>query len=224
MLHLGSIRGTPIGVDFNFLILIVLFVAMNYNAQLGIHYALLWIPVLFLSVLIHELAHAAAFGILGFGSSRIVLTGMGGVTYNDSRNIRPWQDVLISLAGPISSFGLMFLGMFLMNTRIGQTDKMLVAFLPLMVAANFFWGLFNLIPLHPLDGGHATRSFFRMFLNERRAFTVATWVGLIAGAGVVAYALMPPRPSIFLALYVAFFMYMAWQKWQDFRQSGIPRD
>ncbi len=222
MLHLGSIRGTPIDVDFNFMILIVFFVAMNYNAQLGIHYALLWIPVLFVSVLVHEIAHAAFFGLLGFGSSHIVLNGMGGVTYNDSRNVRPWQDVLISIAGPFSSFGLMFLAAFAQQTRIGQTDKFLSALLPLMIAANLFWGMFNLIPLHPLDGGHATRSFFRMFLKERQAFTVATWVGIVVGAGVVVYALM--GRSIFLALYVAFFIYMAWQRWQDFRQSGIPRD
>ncbi|HEX7829375.1 MAG TPA: M50 family metallopeptidase [Thermoanaerobaculia bacterium] len=222
MLHLGSIRGTPIDVDFNFVILVVFFVAMNYNDQLGIHYALLWVPILFISVLVHEIAHAAAFALFGFGSSHIVLTGMGGVTYNDSRNVRPWQDVLISVAGPIASFALLFLTWWFMSTRIGSTDKMLVALLPRMAVANLYWGIFNLIPLSPLDGGHATRSFFRMFLDERRAFAIATWIGLIVGALVVVFGIK--TQNYFLALYIAFFMYMAWQRWQDFRQSGIPGD
>jgi Zn-dependent protease len=222
MLHLGSIGGTSIDVDFNFIILIVFFVVMNYQPEAGIQYALIWIPILFVSVLVHEIAHAAAFGLFGFGSSHIVLTGMGGVTYNDSRNVRPWQDVLISIAGPVSSFILMFAAAWLAMTRIGGSDKMLVALLPRMQAANFFWGAFNLIPLNPLDGGHATRSFFRMFLPERSAFIIATWVGIVVGLGVIAFFLIGRQ--IFLSLYIAFFIYMAWQRWQHFRQSGIPGD
>lgn len=222
MLHLGSIRGTSMGVDFNFFILVIFFVAINYNPDLGFHFALLWVPIIFVSVLIHEIAHAAAFGALGFGPSRIVLTGMGGVTFNDSRDVRPWQDVVISIAGPASSFVLMFAAAYFRGTELGQTDRMLAELLPRMVLANFFWGMFNLIPLHPLDGGHATRSFFRMFLDERRSFTIATWIGLIAGAGVIAWAIS--NRMFFLGIYVAFFMYMAWQRWAQFRQSGIPGD
>jgi Zn-dependent protease len=222
MLRLGSIRGTPIDVDFNFVILVVFFVAMNYNEKIGIHYALLWIPILFISVLVHEIAHAAAFGLFGFGSSHIVLTGMGGVTYNDSRNVRPFQDVLISIAGPVSSFALMFLTGWFMTTGIGSTDKMLVELLPRLARANLYWGIFNLIPLSPLDGGHATRSFFRMFLDERRSFAIATWIGLVVGALIVLLGIR--TQNYFLALYIAFFMYMAWRRWQDFRQSGIPGD
>ena len=60
MLHLGSLRGTSIDVEPNFIILLIFFVVMNYNPELGIHYALIWIPILFVSVLIHELAHAAS--------------------------------------------------------------------------------------------------------------------------------------------------------------------
>jgi Zn-dependent protease len=222
MLHLGSIRGTSIDVDFNFVILIVLFVAMNYNQERGLHYALLWIPVLFLSVLVHELAHAAMIGIFGFGPSHIVLTGMGGVTIN-SRRAKPWQDLLISVAGPLSSFGLMFLALWIRTgTHVGQTDKMLLAFLPLMMAANLFWGFFNLIPLAPLDGGHATRDFFRMFLNERQAFTIATWIGIVVGAGVVAYALRGKQ--FIMAFFIGWFIYLAWQRWQEFRRTGIPAD
>lgn len=222
MLHLGSIGGTSIDVDFNFVFLVLLFVVLNYNPAQGIAYALIWIPILFLSVLIHELAHAAMIGIFGFGSSQIVLTGMGGVTIN-RRRARPWQDMLISLAGPAASFGLCFLAIWISgNVGIARTDRMLLALMPRLVRANAFWGIFNLIPVPPLDGGHATRDFFRMFLNERTAFMIAIWIAIIVG-GLVAAAALYLR-QFFVGLYIAWFVYMAVQQWQYFKRHGVPGD
>lgn len=222
MLHLGSIRGTSIDVDFSFFILVFLFVVLNYQADQGIQYALIWIPILFLSVLIHELAHAGMIGVFGFGSSQIVLGGMGGVTIN-SRRAKAWQDMLISLAGPFSSFGLGLLAWWSYRTfPITHTDKMLDALVPRLIWANFAWGIFNLIPTPPLDGGHATRDFFRMFLSERTAFVIATWIAIIGGGGVAIYFFR--QRQFFVALYIAWFVYMAFQRWQEFQKYGTPQD
>ena len=223
MLHLGSIRGTSIDIEPNFIILIIFFVVMNYNPDLGIHYALLWIPVLFVSVLVHELAHAAAIGVFGFGSSHIILGGMGGVTINQ-RRARPWQDLIISVAGPASSFLLWILADWISeNVALAQTDRMLAALLPRLAAANVFWGIFNLIPVPPLDGGHATRDFFRMFLTERNAFIIAIWIAIIVGSAVALVSLLVLK-QIFISLYIAWFVYMAVQQWQYFKSHGVPGD
>ncbi|HEX8408781.1 MAG TPA: M50 family metallopeptidase [Thermoanaerobaculia bacterium] len=223
MLHLGSIRGTSIDIEPNFIILIIFFVVMNYNPELGIHYALLWIPILFVSVLIHELAHAAAIGVFGFGSSHIILGGMGGVTINQ-RRARPWQDLIISVAGPASSFLLWWLAIAIsQNVALAQTDRMLAALLPRLAAANVFWGIFNLIPVPPLDGGHATRDFFRMFLTERNAFIIAIWIAIIVGSAVALVSLLVLK-QIFISLYIAWFVYMAVQQWQYFKSHGVPGD
>ncbi|HYC89819.1 MAG TPA: site-2 protease family protein [Thermoanaerobaculia bacterium] len=222
MLHLGSIRGTTIDVDFNFGFLILLFVILNYNPAEGVHYALLWIPILFLSVLIHELAHAGMIGAFGFGSSQIILGGMGGVTIN-RRRARPWQDLFISVAGPASSFVLWWLSDWAYDhLAIARSDKMLAALLPRMAWANFAWGVFNLIPVPPLDGGHAVRDFFRTFLNERTAFVIAIWIAIVGG-GLIAALLLMAR-QWFVALYIAWFVYMAFQQWQYFRRHGVPGD
>ncbi len=221
MLHLGSIGKTSIDVDFSFIILVGLFVVINYNPQLGVHHALLWIPIVFVSVLIHELAHAGMIAALGFGASQIVLGGMGGVTINQ-RRARPWQDFLISIAGPAASFVLMFLAGYFLTTRLGQTDKMLIALLPNLRWANLAWGIFNLIPVPPLDGGHATRDFFRMFLSERSAFVIAIWIAMLVG-GAVAIVFLAAR-SFFVAFYIAWFVYLAYQQWQYFREHGVPGD
>lgn len=222
MLRLGSIGRTSIDVDLSFFILVAFFVAMNYNRDQGIQYALVWIPVLFVSVLVHELAHAAMIALLGYGSSQIILGGMGGVTINQ-RRARPWQDMLISLAGPVSSFALMFAAWWLMrNVRLVHTDAMLAALVPRMQWANGAWGIFNLIPVPPLDGGHATRDFFRMFLDERRAFAVSIWIAIVVGGAVSAFMLWAGQ--IFVAIFIAWFVYVAFQQWLHFRDRGIPGD
>ena len=222
MLRLGSIGRTSNDLEFNFLFLVLLFVFMNYNAAQGIQYALLWIPIVFVSVLVHELAHAGAIAMLGFGASQIVLTGMGGVTMN-KRRARPWQDLIISVAGPAASFALYFLCVWLLNNvRATHTDKMLAALIPLMAWANIAWGIFNLIPVPPLDGGHATRDFFRMFLTERNAFIIAIWIAIVVGAGVAVFALV--ARSFFVAVYIGWFVYMAFGQWQYFKRHGVPGD
>ena len=222
MLHLGSIGRTTIDVDFSFFILLVFFMAYGYNPDLPIQYALIWIPIIFVSVLFHELSHAAMIGLLGFGSSQIILGGMGGVTMNARRG-KPWQDLLISIAGPASNIVLMFATWwFARNVAVAQTDRMLVALLPRLIQANWWWAIFNMIPVPPLDGGHATREFFRMFLSERSAFIVAIWIAIVGGGAVVLYA--AKAGSYFMALYLGWFVYVAWQQWQYFRQHGIPGD
>ena len=222
MLNLGSIGGTTIRIDFNFIILLVFFVVLNYNAQLGVQYALIWIPILFVSVLFHELAHAGMIAAFGFGASEIVLTGMGGVTMN-RRRAKPWQDMLISLAGPVSSFALMFLCVWIYTAvPYTQQDAMLQALLPRMVSANFFWAMFNLIPIAPLDGGHAVREFLQIFLRDRTAFVIYVWIAMIVGSAVAVYFFI--GKSFFLALYIAWFVYIAWEQWQHFRRYGTPGD
>jgi Zn-dependent protease len=158
---------------------------------------------------------------LGFGASQIVLGGMGGVTINQ-RRAKPWQDFLISVAGPLSSFLMAILATVATQTALGRTDKMLVVLLPWLALANVWWGMFNLIPVPPLDGGHATRDFFRMFLNERTAFIVSIWIAMIGGAAAALYLFT--NRSFFVAFYVAWFVYLAFQQWQYFRQHGIPGD
>ncbi|GAC1438397.1 MAG: hypothetical protein NVSMB68_10120 [Thermoanaerobaculia bacterium] len=222
MIHLGSIRGTTLGVDFSFLILVTLFVASFYNPAAGIQHALLWIPVLFLSVLIHELAHAAAIGLFGYGPSEIVLGAMGGATMN-RRVAKPWHDVVISLAGPMASFALAFLiAMTFMRIPFAQRDPMMVEFLPLLVEANLWWGVFNLLPIAPLDGGHAVRNCLRMFLRERNAFRISVWVAIAAGVAVVAWAVS--RRSIVLAALISWYVFMSYQHWFYFRDHGTPGD
>ena len=222
MIHLGSIGGTTIRVDLSFLILMALFMANGYDPSRGIEYVLLWIPVLFISVLFHELAHAAMIAIFGYGASEIVLGGIGGVTINE-RRAKPWQDMLISLAGPLSSFALAYLFAFIFrNVEFARRDPMLFNLIPMLVRMNIWWAFLNILPVSPLDGGHALRNFFRTFLSEKIAFVIAVWIGIVVGVGVAVYA--GANNQIFLAILIGWFAFTNFQQWQYFREHGYPGD
>jgi Zn-dependent protease len=216
-IHLGTIFGTTIALDFSFLILIVFFVMTDIQ-QAGMRYALLWIPVLLISILVHELAHAAMIGALGFGSSSIILAGMGGATYNE-RRARPWQDLLISAAGPASSFLLAWIVTLIeANVAVASRDPFLIALLPLLAQANLWWGIFNLLPIGPLDGNGILRNFFRLFLAERPAFIISIWISMLVGLAVFILSLISRQ--IFIALLVAWYVRMSWMQWEFFRSHN----
>ena len=213
-LNLGSIFGTTITLDFSFLILIAFF---SYADSSGMPYALLWAPVLFVSILVHELAHAAAIGAFGFGPSAIVLEGIGGATFNQ-RRAKPWQDMLISAAGPLSSFALAFAVAKVPPLR----DPFFRSFIPLLTLSNLVWGVFNLIPVGPLDGASILRNFLSIFLSERLAFVISVWTSMILGA---ALALLGLRFQMyFLSLLMAWYVASSYRQWQLFRAFKGPQD
>jgi Zn-dependent protease len=203
-LRIGNLGGTTIDVDFSFLILCALFVMRDFDNHQP-QTAFLWIPVILVSLLAHELAHAGTIGLLGLGSSHIILNGMGGVTINQ-RVARPGQDVLISLAGPLASFGVA--GIVFLS---GQRNP----FLTMLLIINIYWGVFNLLPVAPMDGGNALRNLLRMFLDDRRAVRIAAATGIVTGSAFIVF--MGARGEIYIAALMGFFVYLNIQQWRAAR-------
>ncbi len=220
-IHLGSILGTTITLDFSFLFVIVLWI-LSYIQTAGVRYALLWAPVLLISILVHELAHAATIGIFGYGPSQIFLQGIGGVTINE-RRARPWQDLLISAAGPAASFLLAWsVSMIVVSVPYARHDPFLVALLPLLAQANLLWAFFNLLPVAPLDGYGILRNFLRMFLNERTSFVIAIWISMVVGGILVVISVFLRQP--FVALLLLWFIRSSYMQWQFFRSYNRTDD
>ena len=220
-MRIGSIRGTQIHVEPSFLIVVALFVILNMESAGGqFRHALLWAPLLFFSVLIHEIGHAATLGALGFGPSYIALAGFGGVTINQ-RRAEPWQDILVSIAGPICSFVLAAIAfVLLVFIPYFQGDPFFAAFLPLVIVANVFWGIFNLLPIHPLDGGNALRSLLRHFLSPRTAEVGSSWISILFSVGILGLALFAGQ--WFIAIFAAMFAHQNFQRLQMINKLQDP--
>jgi Zn-dependent protease len=164
-----------------------------------------WVGVVFVSVLMHELGHALTAMSLGSDIAAIRLYTGGGLTYHD-RALSRWREVAVSAAGPLTGF---FFGglMLAINIFIPPKSYMGQVILMDLLWVNFGWGIINLLPVPPLDGGHIARGV----LGPTRQ-RIALWLGVITAGGVVALALS--FRAIFIAFMFGMFGYQCWQALQ----------
>jgi Zn-dependent protease len=103
---------------------------------------------------LNPLRHLDPLGILALIFFRI---GWGKPVPVDSSNFRnPKRDeILVSISGPLSNFLLALLSSFALKYISGYT---LIALLSSFIQLNIFLGIFNLLPIFPLDGS-------KIFLN-----------------------------------------------------------
>lgn len=199
-----------------------------------------WVFVLFISILIHELGHAFAFRRYG-QHSQIVLHFAGGLTIPESV---PWggrwanvalsrgQEIFISLAGPVAGFlfaGLVMLaisltgGSLLITRLLGFIPLPLTAILPfgggflsalvtMLLWVNIFWGFINLMPVFPLDGGQVARNLFVQY-DPWDGVRKSLWLSVFTGALLALVGLIA-FGSIFMAF---MFGFLAFQSYQSVR-------
>ena len=140
----------------------------------------IWVSVVLISVLVHEYGHALAIRRHRI-EPEITLHWMGGSTrWRAPLPLGRIDHILISLAGP-------FAGFFLAGILYGieRVSPQLVAGMPLMaqegidmlLQVNIGWGIFNLIPILPFDGGHVLEHA----MGPKRARATAAVSMVIAG-------------------------------------------
>jgi stage IV sporulation protein FB len=200
--------GIPVRVHPLFWLLALL-VSGQWNARGGEDLLPLavWVPCVFVSIVVHELGHGLSSRVLGYEPEGIVLYSMGGYCLVPLDQQRPWQRIVVLLFGPGAGFLLLalvlgiagvfwrvnpvdVLALFVGPGNVGEALDRLptamtvrLAFLYL-VEINLLWGLLNLLPIWPLDGGRVTE----VVLGRINRFAATRWthvVGLLTG-GVLA--------------------------------------
>lgn len=143
--------GFPISIHWSFLILPIVFGAGAVSDPIQqTRFILITVIVFFISILGHELGHAFAYRSFG-GHARIMIQAMGGMAISHGSFNRK-QKIIITAAGPAFGF-MMGLVCLVILLFIPKELRYVVHFLSLMVWINFFWSIFNLLPIVPLDGG-----------------------------------------------------------------------
>src|SRR5215510_2292131 len=169
---------------------------------------LLQLPALLVAVTVHELAHAVVADRLGDPTARrlgritlnplphidplgaicLVLAGFGWAkpVPVDARNFsHPVRDMFwVAVAGPIANFLAAFVAVVLYLTLrpSGAVPGPVLAALGAVFVLNLALGIFNLIPLPPLDGGH-----FLPYLMPRAA---AGLLGMLERYGMLILLLL----------------------------------
>lgn len=143
-----------------------------------------WVVLVFVSVLFHELGHALAFRAFGYPST-IQLVLFGGVTTPETDRPLSWgKDVVTTLAGP--AFGVS-LGLFCLWLGTRATGPLAAYALGIGALTNLFWAVFNLLPVLPMDGGRVSRAVLGRIFG--RSGEVAAYVLGVLVCATVAYAL-----------------------------------
>jgi Zn-dependent protease len=164
----------------------------------------------FIALLVHELGHAVAYRIFGRESS-ITLTHFGGYVApfenwaRTSRPMTPWRDVFVSAAGPGAGFllggailvavvaagrgtvvDLLFFAVRIPGEPLPARAALMVI---VLLFATFGWGLMNLVPCWPLDGGRIAERLLVM-RDRRDGARQAVILAIIAALGMIVWALL----------------------------------
>jgi Zn-dependent protease len=156
----GSISGIDIQLHWSFILLLVFLLILSP------YLFLIWV-LLFVCVLLHELAHSITSKRNGITVKKIVLYPFGGGSIIDFEKVNPRLEFRISIVGPIVS---LLLGVLFGIAAAYAPAGMIRYTLQLLFILNVLLGIFNLLPWLPLDGGRALRSY----LQETRDFYAAT--------------------------------------------------
>lgn len=170
---------------------------------------LIWVGIIFFSVLFHEFGHALT-SLCFKQEASIQLIALGGVTMFNGPKLKFWQQFLITLNGPLFGF-LLFLG----ATALLQFNLHPLVFkiLKATQVANLFWTIVNLLPVLPLDGGQLLRIVLEGCFGVK-GFRAALLIGSILAISISLYFFLMQA-----YLLGAFFFLFAFQSFDSWRKS-----
>ncbi len=124
--------------------------------------------LLFISVLLHELAHSFVAIGEGLKVKDITLFFLGGMANLEKECTTSKGSMKIAISGPIVSLILAFFMISLSNNLSGSS-LILSNLFKQVGSLNLFIGLFNLLPIIPLDGGVILKSLIWYFTGSKKA-------------------------------------------------------
>jgi stage IV sporulation protein FB len=85
-----------------------------------------------------------------------------------------------------------------------------------LLQINILWGVINLFPIYPLDGGRIAREVFTLG-NPRQGIIQSLWLSVGTAALFAAWGLS--RDSIYTALMFGYLAYSSYQTLRAYQQS-----
>jgi len=215
--QVATIRGIPIRVHITHLLLLA-YVAFEVARGFTFDYAYLiqqfgiaprplllphafWgIAIalgLFVSIVLHELAHSMVALASGVRVQSITLMALGGVSQMELQYMTPGREAWMAFAGPLTSFAIG--AIFLVTTLAlpGHPGDLTAAGL-LFAQINLMLAVFNLLPAFPMDGGRLLRAALTPWLGRLRATRTAAVVGKVMAGLFVLAAIVTRNPILIL--------------------------
>ena len=148
--------------------------ALIFLAALVMLFPLQWVGAVILAAGVHELCHAAAICLLG-GSIESIAIGSRGIVMK-TQPMSGVREIVCAMAGPLGSLCLL----------------LFVRWLPRTAVCGLFHGVYNLIPLLPMDGGRVLRGILYGLLTPPKAEKLFRWIqrGISIMLGICCFMLI----------------------------------
>ena len=141
-----------------------------------------WLIAAVLAAMFHELCHGLTTILLGGKIESVTIGGRGAVM--KATLLSAPKEIVASLAGPVGSLSLLLLAKWMPRTAI----------------CGLVHGIYNLIPLIPLDGGRILRGIIycilpppganKLFIITQRFFTLCICILCCIFAGKMSFMIM----------------------------------
>jgi Zn-dependent protease len=182
----------------------------------------------FVSILTHEFGHAFAQRYYGDRHNHIVLYQLGGLACGSRQAPGYWPRVFVSLWGPGAGFilgGIAACVFYALKYQwLPPVDPHVYIAVFVLYWTNLIWGLVNLLPIFPLDGGQIMRETVLRKAPRRGdffVFTISFYAAIAAAVaclGLYVYDLKQNAPASLFN--VIFFAVLAISSWMARRQIG----
>ncbi|MFH0978891.1 MAG: site-2 protease family protein [Candidatus Woesearchaeota archaeon] len=210
--NIGSIAGIEINIHISWLLVFALLawsLATDFfppKYHFGV--ALSWILgitaslLLFVSVLVHELAHSLVSKAYKMKVSSITLFFFGGVSNIGRESPNPKTEFSMAIAGPLTSIAIGVVSFVVFSSVANVYIRSVFDYL---YSVNFILAAFNLVPGFPLDGGRVLRSALWIYYHDIvKATRVASMVGRLFGYALIAYGFL----SIFFGAFGLWYVFL----------------
>jgi Zn-dependent protease/predicted transcriptional regulator len=191
-IRLGRIFGIAIGLHYSWII-IALLVTLSLHSQFAVDHpnwdaattwgiAIITGLLFFVSIVLHELSHAAVAKLRGIPVRAITLFALGGVAQIEKDAADAKSEFWMGIIGPIASIVIgvvcLLLAWLLGWNFAVETGSPPAAMFMWLGFINIALAVFNLIPGFPLDGGRVLRAIVWWITGDgNRSTRIASGVG-----------------------------------------------
>jgi Zn-dependent protease/CBS domain-containing protein len=214
-IKIARFAGTEVRIHITFLLFLA-WIGFSYYQAGGSAAAIegvLFMVALFACVLLHEFGHALAAREFGIHTPDITLLPIGGVARLQRMPDKPWQELIVAIAGPLVNVVIAAVLIFVLHRRAGLEDlgrlqQPGIGMLAKLASVNVSLVVFNLIPSFPMDGGRVLRALLAMAMDYARATRIAARIGQ-AMAFLFGFIGLFGNP---LLIFIALFIYLGAQQ------------
>lgn len=174
--------------------------------------ATVFVVALYVSILVHEIAHVLAARAYRMRVDSVTLHLLGGETVIEGESRTPVQELVTSIVGPLASLVIAlvaFKASDVMGFTIASDVVWSIAWVNLLVAG------FNMLPGLPLDGGRVFRAIvWQVTGREDTGVRIAAWIGRATAVAVVVlvlFTLGEGRDAVVNLVIATFVAYFLWE-------------